>query len=113
MRWAKTSLRNSFFGWMAHQPEAEPSARLEDIRKAMLQLLEQSPDGRNSAVERKVLFAHDLDELWYVRPDLMTAIAAARGESVARTCLEDITRMFDSGTGGKLRRSSRTGPGKG
>ena len=113
MRWAKTSLRNSFFGWMAHQSPAEPSARLEDIRKAMLQLLEQSPDGRNSAVERKVLFAHDLDELWYVRPDLMTAIAAARGESVARQCLADITRMFDAGTGGKLRRSARSGPGKG
>ena len=70
------------------------------------------PDGRNSAVERKVLFAHDLDELWYVRPDLMTAIAAARGESVARQCLADITRMFDAGTGGKLRRSARSGPGK-
>lgn len=109
MRWAKTSLRNSFFGWLAHQPAAEPSERLEDIRKAMLQLLEQGPDGRNSAVERKVLFAHDLDELWYARPDLMTAIAEARGESAAHACLADITRMFDTGTGGKLRRG---GPGK-
>lgn len=112
MRWAKTSLRNSFFGWVAHQPTIEPSARLEDIRKAMLQLLEQSPDGSNQAIERRVLFAQDLDELWYLRPDLMTAIAAVRGETAARTCLADITRMFDAGTGGKLRRNAgNTGPG--
>lgn len=112
MRWAKTSLRNSFFGWMAHQPPAEPSASLEEIRKAMLQLLEQSPDGSNQAIERRVLFAHDLDELWYLRPDLMNAIAAVRGESAARDCLAAITRMFDAGTGGKLRRSGGgTGPG--
>lgn len=103
MRWAKTSLRNSFFGWLAHQPAAEPSARLEDIRKAMLDLLEQSPDGSNSAIERRVLFAHNLDDLWYLRPDLMTAIAARRGEFQARSCLADITRMFDTGAGGKPR----------
>lgn len=113
MRWAKTSLRNSFFGWMANQPAPEPSERLEDIRKAMLQLLEQTPDGRNSAIERRVLFAQDLDELWYARPELMTAVAAARGETAAHACLTDITRMFDAGTGGKLRRSGgSTGPGK-
>lgn len=106
MRWAKTTLRNSFFGWLAHQPATEPSARLEDIRKAMLDLLEQSPDGSNSMIERRVLFAQDLDDLWYLRPDLMTAIAATRGEFLARNCLADITRMFDTGAGGKLRHSS-------
>ncbi len=113
MRWAKTSLRNSFFGWMGHQPAAEPSARLEEIRKAMLLVLEQSLDGKNSAVERKLLFAHDLDELWYARPDLMTAIAAARGESTARACLADITQMFDAGAGGRLRRGTGSGPTRG
>ena len=112
MRWAKTSLRNSFFGWMAHQSTAEPSDRLEDIRKAMLQLLDQSPDGQNSAIERRVLFAQDLDELWYARPDLMTAVAAVRGEAVARDCLADITRLFDAGAGGKLQRRRSADPRK-
>ncbi len=110
MRWAKTSLRNSFFGWLAHQPAAQPSERLEEIRRAMLALLEQSPVGDNSAVERKVLFAHDIDALWYLRIDLMTTLSEARGESVARTCLADITRMFDTGTGGKLRFERLPGP---
>lgn len=110
MRWAKTSLRNSFFGWLAHQPAAQPSERLEEIRKAMLALLEQSPNGNNSAVERKLLFAHDIDALWYLRIDLMTALAEARGESVALTCIVDITRMFDTATSGKLRPERRFGP---
>lgn len=110
MRWGKTTLRNSFFGWLANQPATEPSARIEDIRKAMLHLLEQSPDGANSAIERRVLFAHDLDDLWYLRPDLMNAIAAVRGEFVARTCLAEITRLFDTGAGGKLRRSGIGAP---
>jgi len=113
MRRAKTSLRNSFFGWMAHQPAEQPSERQEDIRKAMLQAIEQSLDGKNSAIERKVLFAHDLDALWYLRPDLMTAIAATIGESAAHTCLEEITRMFHTGTGGKRRGSIRSKPGRG
>jgi len=113
MRWAKTSLRNSFFGWMANQPAAEPSARLEDIRKAMLQVLEQGPQASNTAIERRILFAYDLDALWYVRPDLMNAVAAVRGESVARGCLNEITDMFDTGAGGKLRGKNRVGPSKG
>lgn len=113
MRWAKTSLRNSFFGWMAHQDAAEPSDRVEDIRKAMLQLLEQNPDGRNSTIERRVLFAQSLDDLWYARPELMTAVAAVRGEAIARNCLADVTRMFEAGTVGRLlRRGSRKKPGK-
>lgn len=110
MRWAKTSLRNSFFGWLAHETAGAPSERLEDIRKAMLALLEQDFDGKNSAIERKVLFAFDVDALWYLRPDLMTAIAETRGESVARACLADVTRLFDAGAGGKLQRERRSGP---
>lgn len=112
MRWAKTSLRNSFFGWMAQQPAAEPSTRLEEIRKAMLHAIEQCADGTHSTVERKVLFAHDLDALWYLRTDLMSAIAASRGESTAHDCLADITGMFDAGTGGKLRHKRPLRPGK-
>ncbi len=95
MRWAKTSLRNSFFGWKANEPVAESNDDLEAIRKLMLQALEQNQDGPNSAIERKLLFAHDIDQLWYLRPELMTTIAASRGEAIANHCLTDITRQFE------------------
>ena len=97
MRWAKTSLRNSFFGWKANRPAADPSAQMEELRRAMLEMLDQGPDAGNATLERKLLFARDIEELWYTRPELMNAIAAHRGEVAARACLEKITRMFEQG----------------
>ncbi len=97
MRWARTTLRNSFFGWLAHQHAPEPGARLEQIRKAMLDLLEETPHGSGSAIERRVLFAADLDALWYLRPDLLRAVAQTSGEAAAHNRLSDITRLFDAG----------------
>ena len=96
MRWAKTSLRNSFFGWKANEPVAESNDDLEALRTAMLRVLDQSIDGVNSAIERKLLFALDIDQLWYARPELMTAIAASKGEAVASTCLAEVTRLFET-----------------
>ncbi len=96
MRWAKTSLRNSFFGWMANEPAVESNDDLEALRAAMLRVLDQSTDGVNSAIERKLLFAHDINQLWYARPELMTAIAASKGEALAKTCLDQITHLFET-----------------
>lgn len=106
MRWAKTSLRNSFFGWKANEPVAESTDDLEAIRNVMLQALEQNQDGLNSTVERKLLFALDIDQLWHVRPDLMTAIAASRGEAIANRCLADITRQFEERAPDRFKRKS-------
>ena len=107
MRWAKTSLRNSFFGWMANESVAESDDDLEAIRKVMLQALEQNHDGLNSTVERKLLFAQDIDQLWYVRPELMTAIAASRGELIANRCLTDITQQFEERAPDRFKRKGR------
>lgn len=95
MRWAKTSLRNSFFGWMGKDSAPELEARTEEIRRAMLHALEQGPGGGKSALERKLLFARSTEELWYARPDLMNALAASQGEAVARDLMEKITDLFD------------------
>lgn len=107
MRWAKTSLRNSFFGWKANRPQAEPSDNLELVRKAMLQALELGHHESNATLERKLLFAKSIEELWYARPELMTAIAAARGESVANDSLTEITHLFEAGRAGKPQANKR------
>ena len=86
-----------------------PTAR----RDGYLVNFEGVPVLDNTTIERKILFAHDLDALWYVRPELMNAVAAVRGESVARGCLDEITHMFDTGAGGKLRGKKRSGPPRG
>lgn len=113
MRWAKTSLRNSFFGWLANEPVAESNDDLETIRKAMLQTLEQDSDGVNSAIERKLLFAHDIDQLWYARPDLMNALAASKGEAAASTSLAEITLLFETRVPDRFKRKARSAPRRG
>ena len=95
MRWAKTSLRNSFFGWLGHEVPAAPVERIEAVRKAMLMALEQSSDASHVALERKLLFAKDIGELWYSRPELMNAVSASVGEARARECLAGITALFE------------------
>jgi len=95
MRWAKTSLRNSFFGWFGHDTPAAPAERIEAIRRAMLDALEQSDNPDHVALERKLLFAKDIAELWYARPELMNAIAARCGEAQARESLAAITSLFE------------------
>lgn len=113
MRWAKTSLRNSFFGWMANEPVTGSNEDLEIVRKAMLQVLEQNGGDTHATVERKLLFAQDIEQLWYARPELMNALAATRGEAAARACMDDITRVFESRNPGRFGRKRGAGPRRG
>ena len=113
MRWAKTSLRNSFFGWMANETVAESSDDLEVIRKAMLQTLEQGGGDTHTTIERKLLFAHDIDQLWYARPELMNALSATKGEAAARACMDDITRLFEARIPERFGRKRGAGPRRG
>ncbi|MBP6851733.1 MAG: hypothetical protein KA164_09030 [Rhodoferax sp.] len=95
MRWAKTTLRNSFFGWLGHTAPAVPPEKLDAVRKAMLDALGDDGTEGHAALERRLLFAKDIGELWYARPDLMNAVAARVGEARAREALVAVTRQFD------------------
>lgn len=46
-------------------------------------------------IERRVLFAEDLQGLWYLRSDIMASISAIQGESVASQKIRQITNMFE------------------
>ena len=87
-------MRNSFFGWIGQEPKPAPAETVKAVRKAMLEALEGSDLVANKALERKLLFAKDIGELWYARPDLMNAVAARVGEAHARECLAGITVLF-------------------
>lgn len=67
---------------------------LEDIREAMLGSLSVPGASTASRLELKVTYANDLNELWYLRGDVMAAIAAVDGEAVARLKLDQISGMF-------------------
>lgn len=69
--------------------------RIEDIRQAMLDSLGDDGCANYPHIERRVLFAQDLQGLWYLRTDIMVVVSSLRGEVVASQRIRQITSMFD------------------
>ena len=67
---------------------------ISEIQESMLNALDQ--DGMKSfpAVSRRIQYAQDLQALWYLRGDLMAALAALHGEAEARETIQDISDQF-------------------
>jgi hypothetical protein len=109
MSWLSTAVVS---GWqnIFHRSGGDRSRRienaLENIREAMLSGLEFSSATEASKLEMKVTYAQNLQDLWYLRGDLMAAIAAVDGEASARQKLTEISEMFR----GLLPRSLATRP---
>ena len=111
MRWFKGSIRTSIYGLLGHS--VSPSESMlengtEDIREAMLSLLGETGARQFPHVTRRIRYANDLEALWYLRGDLMAAMAAMQGEATARHEVQQITRMFQGLLPGSL--ASRPGP---
>ncbi len=97
MRWFKGSIRNSIYGLLgaaAAPSESVLETGTEDIREAMLALLGEAGSKQFTNVTRRVRYANDVQALWYLRGDLMAALAALHGEAQARAQVLQITRMF-------------------
>lgn len=88
-----TGLQNLFIGSNSAQV-ARTETALEDIREAMLNGLGVSSAVTASKLELRVTYAADLQDLWYLRGDVMAAIAAVDGEALARQKLDQISEMF-------------------
>jgi hypothetical protein len=90
------SSMQGLLGWPAAADEDSRSAYgIEDIRHAMLEALGKEGCANYPHIERRVLFAPDLQGLWYLRSDVMVAISSLRGELVASQRIRQITAMFD------------------
>ena len=97
MRWSKSTLRNSIFGWMAPAasvPAINPAVRIEAIRHAMLSCLAEFEDDMHVNFGRKLRSAVDIDTLWYSRSELMQLTSRRIGEVRARERMQPITQMF-------------------
>jgi hypothetical protein len=71
-------------------------SRLEDIREAMLETMSEALEGRviRPAVWGQVLYAKDIQMLWYQRSDLMAFLSDHYGETMAHQKMAEITREF-------------------
>ncbi len=95
----------------AHEP-ARPHPRLEELRLHMLdavapprQLL------RHATLVRKLLQARSIEALWYLRSDVMAALAGDHGEAQARRMLDALTALF-SGLLPEAAAAARTATGR-
>lgn len=73
----------------------QSQSALNGIRQAMLEVLGESSAIATLAVLIRVMNAADLQELWYLRGDVMSALAAFDGEAAAMRKLLQISDMFN------------------
>lgn len=97
MRWLKPNLRSSLWGLLGNPVPPSDSRlqnALEDVRETMLDLLGETGPKKFPVVVRRIRYANDLPALWYLRGDLMVALAALHGERAAREQVAAVTQMF-------------------
>jgi hypothetical protein len=75
--------------------EVLPELTVERVQCAMLSALECHCEALDPSLDTRISRAKDLNDLWYLRPNLMFAISADKGELVAQGVLAEITRLFD------------------
>jgi hypothetical protein len=80
----------------------------EDIRESMLNVLGDAGPKHFPQITRRIRYANDIQALWYLRGDLMAALAAVHGELVAREKVASVTAQFRGLVPGTL--SSRPSP---
>jgi len=97
MRWLKPNLRSSIYGLLGNPvppSESVMESSTEEIRDAMLNVLGEAGQKNFPHVTRRIRYANDLQALWYLRGDLMGALASLHSETVAREKLTSISDQF-------------------
>lgn len=98
MRWFKPNLRSSIHAIFSSTPPPSQTVvdqiDIEDIRKAMLMLLDGTPVDGSPNIMRRISYASEVQTLWFLRGDLMAVLANAHGEAVARQMIGEVSDMF-------------------
>jgi hypothetical protein len=97
MRWLKPNLRSSIYGLLGNPvtpSESIMESGTEEIRESMLLVLGETGPKHFPQVTRRIRYATDVQALWYLRGDLMAALAAMHGEMAARQKVASITAQF-------------------
>lgn len=90
MRWTPSHWMNSLL-----KSGGPPSGKtLSEIRQAMLDALGEPGTHAHPVVQLRVTYADDIQDLWYLRGDVLTAIASTQGEAIARSQLSRVSEMF-------------------
>lgn len=114
MRWTKPNIRNGMHSLLGRSGPAvalDRNARIATLREAMLACLESAElsDGRQCVqVLTRIRYSSDVEDLWYLRGDIVALLSATHGELAARESVDGFTSLFD----GLLPRSLTTRPAR-
>ena len=78
----------------APEPVDVTGEHLDTIREVMLDALGPVAAVNYPQIERRILFARDLQALWYARADLMAVLSDQHGERAAHAKMEPISHRF-------------------
>lgn len=84
----------SLLGGSSGQQACRSHLAMDQIRQAMLESMGDPVTEAYPVVRLRVSYANDLQDLWYLRGDVMAAIAAMHGEAIARSKLTQISDLF-------------------
>lgn len=77
------------------QAETEvPEAVVERVRQSIQAVLVEQLGEDGVELKVRVQLAAGIEGLWYLRPEIMHAIATQRGEAVAFACMSRLTVLF-------------------
>lgn len=82
-------------GRSARASKADTAGRIEHIRQTMLSALGNTDDNDFLPTVNKVRYASDAQGLWYLRGELMEALANLHGEVSARRDIEHVSALFE------------------
>jgi hypothetical protein len=97
MSWLPPKIKSSIYGLLGNPVPPSDSlmeSSTDDIREEMLALLGDDAPKKFPALTRRIRYATDIQALWYLRGDLMAALATMRGERAAREKIVELTQMF-------------------
>ena len=96
MRTWKPTL-NSIYGFIGRgtQPAHAGPSPVAEIQRAMVAALGASGERRLLDMAWRIQAVDDVRSLWYLRADLMVALAAHHGEGEARDRITQISHQFE------------------
>ena len=97
MSWKISRITTSIMGLLRDSEDgSQMDNQLEDIREEMLGCMMPCVKGlsHQPAVWAKVMYANDIQSLWYHRSDVMVVLCEHLGETQASLTMARITAMF-------------------